>query len=143
MTGWIYQGREFDLENHSGAYGFVYIITHTESGKKYAGRKFFTAAGTKQVKGVKKKIRKESDWKDYYGSSPAMKKMVEEYGKEAFSREIVRLCYSRSECSYFETKLIFEVDAIISPDWINDWCSARISSVHLKKLIERISGNSS
>jgi hypothetical protein len=131
---WTYEGADFEFENHPTAYGYVYIITHSESGKKYIGRKFFSAAKTKQVKGIKKKIRVESDWKEYWGSSPALKRLVEECGKEAFTREIVRLCYNRSSCSYFESKLIFQTDAIISDEYINDWISCRISSMHVKAI---------
>jgi len=141
---WYYKGHEFNLEDYSPQpYGFVYLITHPTTGKMYIGRKFFTAAGIKQVKGVKKKIRKESDWKDYYGSSPALLAAVDNYGKEEFNRRILHLCYSVSECNYLETKEIFVRDAIISNEYFNDWCTVRISSRHLKKFIERISGNSS
>ena len=127
---WIYQGQSVE-EIPEGAYGFVYIITQISTGKKYIGRKFFTKAGYKTVNKKRKKIRVESDWKEYYGSSPSLAKALEEHGKEDFSREIVRICYNRSECSYYESKLIFEHDAILSEDFYNDWVSVKISSVHV------------
>ena len=45
---------EADISNY---FGFVYIITHIPTGKKYIGKKFFTKSKTKQVKGKKKKIK--------------------------------------------------------------------------------------
>jgi hypothetical protein len=46
--------KEEDIQNHLG---FVYLITHISTGRKYIGKKFFTKAKTKQIKGKKKKIR--------------------------------------------------------------------------------------
>ena len=55
----IEQFKEEDIQDH---YGFVYLITHIKTGRKYIGKKFFTKAKTKQVKGKKKKLRVSSDW---------------------------------------------------------------------------------
>ena len=135
MNKWQFEGKDFDLEDHTPVpYGFVYIITHKPSGKKYIGRKFFSMAGYKTVKGVKKKIRKESDWQKYYGSSPAIKKLLIDVGPDVFEREIVKLCYNRSSCSYYETKLIFEKDAILSDQYINDWVTCKISAMHVNAI---------
>ena len=57
-------------------FGFVYLIENTITGRKYIGRKYFTSAGYKQVNGKKKKIRKPSDWQDYYGSNDTLKREV-------------------------------------------------------------------
>ena len=131
---WIYKGEVF-TENQIGEnYGFVYIITHVPSGKKYIGRKFFTSAGYKVVKGKRKKLRKPSDWKTYYGSSPALQAAIKESGKENFTREIVMLCPNISSCSYYESKLIFETDAILSDNYWNEWISCRISSMHVNAI---------
>ncbi len=64
---WIYEGKDVE-EVPENVFGFVYLIECT-NGKAYIGRKYFTKAGYKVVKGKRKKLRKESDWKDYYGSS--------------------------------------------------------------------------
>jgi hypothetical protein len=130
---WIYQGQVLE-EIPDKSYGFVYIITQKSTGKRYIGRKFFTKAGYKTVKGKRKKLRVESDWKTYWGSSPSLAKAIEEFGQEDFSREIVRVCYNRSECSYYESKLIFEHDAILNEGFFNDWVSVKISSVHVKAI---------
>lgn len=127
---WLYRGQALE-EIPEKSYGFVYIIRQKSTGKKYIGRKFFTKAGYKTVNKKRKKIRVESDWRDYWGSSPALAKAIEQFGLDDFEREIVRICYNRSECSYFESKLIFEHDAILSEEFFNDWVSVKISSVHV------------
>ena len=130
---WLYKGQP--LENApEESYGFVYIIRQVSTGKQYIGRKFFTKAGYKTVNKKRKKIRVESDWKDYWGSSPSLQKDLEKFGKEDFIREIIRICNSRSECSYYEAKLIFENDAILSENYWNDWVSVKISSVHINAI---------
>jgi hypothetical protein len=130
---WTYNGEPLE-QIPDKKFGFVYIITHKDSGRRYIGKKFFTKAGYKTIKGKRKKIRVESDWKDYYGSSPALAKLIEEHGKDAFTREIIRLCDFKSECSYYEAKMQFENDVLLSDDWINDWISCRITSRHMSAL---------
>lgn len=136
---WLYQGKVFELSEYPDIYGFVYEIENIESNKKYIGRKFLTKAGYKTVNKKRKKIRKESDWKDYYGSSPSLKEDVEKLGKEKFKRTILRLCKSRGECTYWESKYIFHYDAILDPGYYNSWVSCRIQATHVKNLlVERI-----
>jgi len=132
-VSWLYKGKELvDIPEKS--YGFVYLITHIPTNKKYIGRKFFTKAGYKTVKGKRKKIRVESDWRDYFGSSPSLKLDIEKFGKEQFRREIVRICYNRTECSYYESKEIFAADAILSESYYNEWISCKISAIHVKSI---------
>lgn len=103
---WLYENKELE-EIPEGYYGFIYEITNNLNGRKYLGRKFFTKSHTKQVKGKRKKSRVESDWKDYYGSSQELLDDIEKYGKENFTRRIVRLCKTLGETKYQETKLQF------------------------------------
>lgn len=128
---WIYKGEVFTEDQIGENYGFVYVITHVPSGKKYIGRKFFTSAGYKIVKGKRKKLRKPSDWQTYYGSSPALTKAIAEHGVDQFTREIVMLCPNRSSASYYESKLIFETDAILSDNYYNEYVQCRISAKHV------------
>jgi len=131
---WIYDGEPFTDAQADGHFAFVYLITNKVTGRKYLGRKYLTSAGYKTIKGKKKKIRKPSDWKTYYGSSPLLKADVEELGKENFSREIVRLCHNKSSAAYYETKMILETDALLSDDYYNQWLSARFTAVHIKAI---------
>jgi hypothetical protein len=130
---WLYEDKEFVLEGDW--YGFVYLIENLVNGKKYIGRKYLTKAGYKTVKGKRKKIRVESDWDDYYGSSSSLKEDIEIFGKGSFRRTILRLCKSRGECNYFETKYIFDNDAILDPRYYNSWVSCKIQASHVKALL--------
>jgi hypothetical protein len=130
---WLYEGKEFVLDGDW--YGFVYLIENLLNGRKYIGRKYLTKAGYKTVKGKRKKIRVESDWDDYYGSSSALKEDIDQYGKDNFRRTILRLCKSRGECNYFETKYIFDHDAILDPNFYNTWVSCKIQASHVKALL--------
>lgn len=132
MTNWIYEGKEF--VNSEEWYGFIYLIVNLKNNKKYIGRKFLTKAGYKTVKGKRKKLRVESDWATYFGSSPALQKDLEIYGKENFSRTIIKLCKSRGECNYQEAKAIFDVDAVLDGNYYNSWISCRIQASHVKAL---------
>lgn len=131
---WLYEDKEFI--NDEEWYGFVYLIENLVTGRKYIGRKYLTKAGYKTVKGKRKKIRIESDWDDYYGSSPALKEDVEKLGKDKFKRTILRLCKTRGECNYFETKYIFDHDAILDPKFYNSWVSCKIQTSHVKNLLK-------
>ena len=130
---WLYEDKEFtEVEDY---YGFIYLIENLINGKKYIGRKYLTKAGYKTVKGKRKKIRVESDWRDYYGSSTSLKEDIDLYGKDSFRRTILRLCKGRGECNYFETKSIFDNDAILDPQYYNVWVSCKIQASHVKALL--------
>lgn len=117
---WLYDGKELTDEDIKGYYGFIYEIECLDNSKLYLGRKYFTKAGTKQVKGKKRKTRKESDWKDYYGSSPRLLEDIEKLGKDKFVRRIVRLCKTRGETNYWEAKLQFANEVLESDKYYND-----------------------
>lgn len=122
--------QEFTPEDAEGYFGFVYLITHTPSGRRYIGKKFFTKSKTKQVKGKKKKIRVQSDWLDYYGSNTELAEEVK--GKEdQYVREILHLCKTRSECAYWETWEIFSRHALLNPSYYNQWVSCKIRKANL------------
>lgn len=122
--------QEFTPEDAEGYFGFVYLITHSSTGRRYIGKKFFTKSKTKQVKGKKKKIRVQSDWLDYYGSNAELAEEVK--GKEhEYVREILHLCKTRSECAYWETWEIFSRHALINPSYYNQWVSCKIRKANL------------
>jgi hypothetical protein len=137
---WFYhntteQFKEEDIQDHLG---FVYLITHMPTGRKYVGKKFFTKAKTKQVKGKKKKIRVSSDWETYWSSSEELKAEVKANGEEQYTREILHLCKTRSACSYLETWEIFSRHALLSEQYINSWVTCKI---HKKHVIGKIHGS--
>jgi hypothetical protein len=120
--------------------GFVYLITNLTNNRKYIGKKLAKFSKTrykmhtqKNGKRVKKKIRSkvDSDWKDYYGSSDALTKDIEQIGKHLFRREIIRMCYSKAECSYWEAKEQFYNGVLESADWYNAQISVRLHKSHI------------
>jgi hypothetical protein len=120
--------------------GFVYIITNITTDRKYIGKKLakFSKITQKTVKlknGTKKKkkirTKVDSDWQDYYGSSPELSKDVESQGKDNFKREILYYCKSKSECSYIEAREQFSRRVLESQDWYNGHIQVRVHGSHI------------
>lgn len=124
---WTYKNEPVTDEIIGDAYGFVYVITNNTNGRRYVGRKYFTKAGYKTVKGKRKKIRVSSGWEDYYGSNKVLLEDVAKLGAENFTRSILKLCRNRSECSYWETHYMFQFEALLSDRWYNEWVTCKIS----------------
>jgi hypothetical protein len=132
---WIYEGKEFEPEDEflEEYQGFVYCLTEVSTGKKYIGKKFFWKPKTLPVTKTRKrrkKTRVQSDWRDYYGSSEAVKTLVE--SGQAFHREVLRLCRTKGECSYYEAKLQFQYDVLLRDDYYNEFIGCKIHSKHIK-----------
>lgn len=132
---WLYQGKQFTLEDVHNFYGFVYSIKNNLTGRTYIGRKYFSKAGFKTVKGKKRRIRKTSDWENYWSSSEEVKQEVSQYGKESFTRTILHLCTTRASCSYMETYEILKLGALLSEEYYNSWVSCKIHKAHVKGII--------
>ena len=130
---WFYHNtaEEFKEEHIADNVGYVYLITHHQTGKKYIGKKLFTKAGYRQIKGKKKKIRKASDWLNYWGSNEELQKEVIKNGENQYTREILHLCRTRSECSYRETYEIFLRNALLTDSYYNKWVSCKIHKTHV------------
>lgn len=128
---WLYNDIEFTEQDVGDYFGFVYLIENLLDNRRYIGKKFFTRAGTKQIKGKKKKVRLSSGWSNYWSSSKELQEDVKKLGEENFTRRILYLCKSRSECSYRETKEIFIRDALLSENYYNSWVSCKIHKAHV------------
>jgi hypothetical protein len=100
--------------------------------EKYIGKKTFGAFKYKQVNNKRKKIRVESDWKKYYGSSPKIKDDVKALGHENFKREILHLCKSKSMQSYLELREQIDRRVLESNDYYNDWIMVRVRKSNVK-----------
>lgn len=131
---WFYKGEEFTQDMLDDSIGFVYIITNLVSMRQYIGKKLFTAAKTKQVKGKKKRIRVISDWEKYYGSNEELKADVKQLGPDFFRREILHLCKTKGECNYLEVKEQCVQGAMESDRFYNSWIQVRVHKAHLKRL---------
>lgn len=128
---WTYNNEPVTQELLDDHWGFVYVIRNKVTGKRYVGKKFFTKAGYRTVKGKRKKIRLASDWESYYGSNKVLLEDVERLGADQFERYIIRLCKNRSECSYWETHYIFQYEALLSDRWYNEWVTCKVSKRHI------------
>jgi hypothetical protein len=120
--------------------GFVYIITNNLNQRKYIGKKLakFSRTTQKTVKlknGTKKKkkirTKVDSDWRDYYGSSPELARDVEQSGTHNFTREIIYYCKSKAECSYIEAREQFNNRVLESQDWYNGHIQVRVHGSHI------------
>ena len=129
---WLYQGREFTEEDIGDAYGYVYCITNSTNSRKYIGKKFFSKAGYKQVKGKRKKIRKPSDWLTYWGSNKTLLEDIKNLGEERFTREILYLCKTRSDCAYLELREQIDNRVLESDSYYNDWIMIKVRKDHIK-----------
>jgi hypothetical protein len=140
VSSWLYNEQAFDPELANEFYGFIYLITDTETSRKYIGRKFFSKAATRVVKGKRRKIRKPSDWEDYFGSSDELLTLVEEYGKDRFKREIIRLCKTLGETKYEETKELFLRDVLKArlPTGVFAYINSNIAMKYTRKNIGTI-----
>jgi hypothetical protein len=131
---WYYKNEEFN-ETPEEYQGFIYEITELRTGKKYIGKKNFWRPKTlpknsKRSRRVKTKV--ESDWRSYYGSNVALQRLVEEHGPDEYERVILRLCKSKGEMSYYEAKLQFDNDVLLSDKYYNEFIGCKIHSKHLK-----------
>ena len=102
---WTYMERTFDSDDVHDYFGFVYLITNLKNKRKYIGRKYFWKFRT--PKGKKRKVKSESDWKNYYGSCPELKEDIERIGKQHFSRVILSLHKTKGKTNFEETRQHF------------------------------------
>ena len=128
---WLYKNKEIkeisDLPNN--AFGFVYQTTHLPTNKKYIGKKSLMYNLKKKLgkkekllwegKGrppVYKRVLKESDWKNYYGSHS----FIKEANEEDLKREILEIAYHKKELTYLECKYQFTLGVLESRSYLND-----------------------
>jgi hypothetical protein len=137
---WYYAGQEI-TELPDDVVGFVYLITNITTGKMYVGKKLAKFAkttykvvklknGTKKRKKIRSKIN--SDWQQYYGSSPNLTEDINQLGTDNFKREILYYCKSKSECSYIEAREQFSRRVLESDDYYNGHIQVRVHGSHIK-----------
>lgn len=131
---WLYEGHPFTSDMIGEYFGFVYLITNLDNDRMYVGKKWFwSTRKLPPLKGKtrKRKVQKESDWQRYYGSSDEVKLLVEQHGEDNFKREILRLCKTKGECSYYE--LVEQVDrqVLLRDNYYNEFIGVKIHSKHL------------
>jgi hypothetical protein len=137
---WTYKGSIVN-ELPEECVGFVYCITNIVSGRQYIGKKLAKFSkttyktvklknGTKKKKKIRSKI--DSDWQEYYGSSPNLTADINTIGKDNFSREILHYCKSKAETSYIEAREQFDRKVLESDEYYNGHIQVRVHGSHIK-----------
>jgi hypothetical protein len=122
VNPWIYKDSIFDTDMIDDNFGFVYLITDLETGKKYIGRKYFWAMRT--PKGKTRRQKSESDWKKYYSSHEEIKTI----GKKnplRYKREILRLCKGKGETNFMEIHEQFHRNVLFSDEYVNEHINSK------------------
>jgi hypothetical protein len=112
--------------------GFIYKITNIITNRFYIGRKVLYNNTNKLLtkKEIadwdkpgrvprKKKVVKESDWLTYYGSNKTLNLERKDLGNEIFNREILKICFSKKQLTYWEVYYQMHFD-VLSIDSYND-----------------------
>jgi hypothetical protein len=135
MLNWLYNNKRIESIDDfpEDTFGFIYITTHTPTGKKYLGKKSLHHNVKKKLtkkelseqpitrgrKLTTQTIQKESDWKTYYGSEEFIKQKIKEGKQEEFTREIIHFVSNKKLLTYFECKYQFQLGVLESNEWLN------------------------
>ena len=128
---WLYQGQEFESSMiPEGAEGFVYEMQAIINGKlvRYIGKKNFYSTtkrrmGKRAVAQLQDKrskrytIQKKLSYLDYYSSNAELK-AAHKAGIE-IRRYIIKICFSKTELTYYETKYQFIREVLESDEFLN------------------------
>jgi hypothetical protein len=137
---WRYNGKIIDTEDIEDYFGMVYLIDNKSTGRKYIGKKYFwktvswkvnTKSKTAKNKKKKKTSKRETDWKEYYGSSKELLADIEK-GLDKVERHVLRLCFSKTECAYYELEEQIEKRVLFTEDYYNDYIGGRINGRNLR-----------
>lgn len=133
---WTYRDKEVSDEDIEGYVAFVYIITNLTNNKKYIGKKNLHFTRSKKIKGKsrRKRERKPSDWRIYWGSNDRLISDVFDLGEENFTREILHLCKTKGTANYLEMKEQILHGVLENDGWYNDQIRVRVHRSHLKDL---------
>lgn len=129
---WKFNGKDFlDAMIPEGAFGFIYAIKVEIDGKErmYIGKKQFfstrkVAKGKRELaamedkRGSKKKIVVRPDYAKYVGSNKQIVEAIENGAK--FKKVILKICYSKLELTYQETRYLFKLDVLENEKYLND-----------------------
>lgn len=128
---WVYKGEVFnDSKIPEGAIGFIYEMEAIIDGKavRYVGKKNFYST-TKKKFGVKalanmedKRAKKytiqvKTNYQNYYSSN----KVLQDAHKAGviIKRFMVRICFSKTELTYHETKFQFVREVLEKEEYLN------------------------
>jgi len=115
---WIFNDKPFTSDQIGNFVGFVYVIECAVDKRLYIGRKYFYSR--RKTKGKTRRVKSESNWKDYYGSNELLKEMVKHYGKQHFRRIILSLHITEGDCNYEEVRLQFQHNVLEDFRFLNE-----------------------
>ena len=126
MSHWLYKNKTLE-EAPEGYFGFVYLITNLKSGRKYIGRKYFGTTRRVKVAGKKRRkvIRKDSNWKEYTGSSKELNQDIKTLGMLQFRFEILILGKTKGQVNYLEENIHHRFHVASSYEFYNDCIGPR------------------
>jgi hypothetical protein len=136
---WLYENQPIETLPED-CVGFVYLITNVTNNRKYIGKKLAkfskTTQRTVRLKNGSKKKKKirtkvDSDWRDYWGSSPELTRDILALGSENFLRQILHYCTSKAACSYIEAREQFDRRVLESADYYNGHIQVRVHGSHI------------
>lgn len=132
---WLYNDKEIGDKDIEGYAAFVYLITNLENNKRYIGKKVLKTVRRQKVKGKtrRKKVEKESNWREYFGSNGTLLEDVEKLGQDRFRREILKLCKTRGTANYWEAWYQMNHRVLESDEWYNDQIRVRVHRSHIKE----------
>jgi hypothetical protein len=128
---WLYKGQVFTEDMiPEGAVGFIYEMEAIIDGKpvRYVGKKNFFSTRKKKF-GKKalaamtdKRVKKytlvtKPDYEKYYSSNEVLKKAHKE--GVPIKRFMIRICYTKTELTYQETKYQFVREVLEKEEYLN------------------------
>ena len=113
--------------------GFVYKITNIKTGKFYIGRKSLFSNTKKKLtkkeiaehegpgrKPTSKRVIKESNWTEYWGSNKAILEEIKQDGTEPFRKEILKFCFNKKQLTYWEVHFQCVNEVLLTDKSYND-----------------------
>jgi len=89
---WMCFGTDKPFVPNEDKFGFVYVITNTQSNKSYVGCKQYYVG----------KSKKQSKWQTYIGSSKYLKEDIKKIGKEHFIFKVIAEYKNKRSLRYYE-----------------------------------------
>jgi len=92
VNHWMCFGTDKPFVPNEDKFGFVYVITNTQSNKSYVGCKQYYVG----------KSKKQSKWQTYIGSSKYLKEDIKKIGKEHFIFKVIAEYKNKRSLRYYE-----------------------------------------
>lgn len=139
MNCWIYKGECLQVQP-TGFVGYIYLITNLVDNRIYIGKKQFSvlkktkiSKRTRRKTGSRKRVNfqsVDSQWLNYWSSSLELQEDVKKLEEDKFRREIIHLCKSKAELTYYEGFYQYKYNVLFVPSY-NKWIFIRARRANL------------